>query len=142
MFRGLSQWLSYLSQWLLSSSLIYLLFSQVTHGNMRKLMPQRLHLAFKRQQPLYCLQQASLKGKEPHRQVMEQEKPAALGQIARGRSGRKETSSSQHICLHLCLSEEKPKYLLLENKGEKEPVNISQLRQEPKDTGVAFAVNS
>lgn len=40
--------------------------------------------------------------------------------------------SSQHICLHLCLGEEKLKYLLLENKGEKEPVNISQLKQESK----------
>lgn len=99
----------------------------VTRGSIRKWMSQRLHLAFNRQQPLYLLQQASLKGKEPHGQVMEQD-----GQTATGRPGRKETRSSQHICLHLCLREEKLKYLLLENKGEKEPVNISQLKQEPK----------
>jgi len=42
-----------------------------------------------------------------------------LGRLQQAGQERGQTSSSQHICLHLCLSEEKLNYLTLENKGEK-----------------------
>lgn len=48
-----------------------------------------------------------------------------LGRLQQAGQEGGQTSSSQHICLHLCLSEGKLNYLTLENKGEKKSLSIS-----------------
>lgn len=90
-------------------------------------MPQRLPSAFNKEQPLYCLQEAGLKGKEYKSQSKRRLQP--LGRLQQAGQEGGQTSSSQHICLHLCLSEEKLNYLTLENKGEKKRACQYQLAQ-------------
>lgn len=70
-------------------------------------------------------------------EARKQQKPAAplVGLQQEGHRGG-QTSFFQHICIHLCLSEEKLNYFTLENKGKKKkPVNIRALRQGPKSKG-------
>lgn len=77
-------------------------------------------------------------------EARKQEKPAAplVGLQQEGHRGG-QTSFSQHICIHLCLSEEKLNYFTLENKGKKKIACQYQSTQTgTKFKGAAFALIS
>ena len=129
---------------LTSSCLIYLL-SLVTHEKCKKINAPEAATSF--QQGTASLLSA---GGRSERQGTKTYKSLSksslqpLGRLQQAGQERGQTSSSQHICLHLCLSEEKLNYLTLENKGEKkkEPVSISLLNGGPEIRGAAFALIS
>lgn len=134
-----------LSQWLLSYQLLpYLLFFPSDTWKCKKMNAPEAAISF--QQGTASLLSAG--GRSERQGTMTYKSPSkrSLQPFSRLQQAGQEggqSSSSQHICLHLCLSEEKFNYLTLENKGEKKSLSVSAWSdRSPKIKGAAFALIS
>lgn len=119
-------------------------FSLVTHGKCKKMNAPEAAISF--QQGTASLLSAGGRSERQGTMTYKSRSKGSLQPFGRLQQAGQEggqSSSSQHICLHLCLSEEKFNYLTLENKGEKKSLSVSAWSdRSPKIKGAAFALIS
>lgn len=92
----------------------------MTHGKYKKKNVPEAAISFQQgTASLLCVGGRSEREQTKTPKSLSTRRLRALGGTQQAAREGAQTSSSQHNCLHLCLSEEKLNYLMLENKGEK-----------------------
>lgn len=103
-----------------SPCIIYFILSLLTHRKCKRMNAPEDAMRF--QHGMASLLAAGSRSERQGNETYKSPSKRSLRPLVRLQQaghGGGHSSSSQHICLHLCLSEEKLNYLTLENKGEK-----------------------